>query len=181
MIITKKITLVIFLFLSFNVCSQKNDYLRLLIYPKLNIDTIYIRDSLVFFQQNYCVQIEIDTINIKNIKKYKYGGYILKRCRTKFKKEQLFNLNELKSINEIEILSIEISTSLIFELEKSYIKNKGSCISEEQKKFIYNVYQKNMKKIEKDKKSHIYIGAEIKGINSESFYITFTYPMLNIK
>jgi hypothetical protein len=163
----------------------KKEPIRLIVYAELNVDTINMSDSTSFFENDICLKIQIDTIDLSNIlfEVYKVNcfknAYKFRYKNANFYLNELFSIKDYECLKKYKIKSFWISTNLNMDLFG--IESNNNCLSERQKLFMYNIYTHYVKNTNKVF-SYLYLeNIKIGQDNIEENYINVRFSFPNFK
>ncbi len=105
----------------------------------LNDSTKIYRTDTNWLDTKICLQLKIDTINTRLIKKIRKSPHVFYYKKQIYDYQQLFDLKYLNDLVSTKIISFEVSLS--FNSEISSVKENSNCLNDSQKEYIENVWR----------------------------------------
>ena len=97
-------------------------------------------DSLNFVSKDYCIQLNLDTINKSEIVKHKTSNKVFLYQNKIFHKRQLFQVSKYQELIEYKISSFKVGAILNIDIKQA--KGEGNCLNQYQKWFLHNYGKK---------------------------------------
>lgn len=120
--------------------AQKSKY-KLLLYATIEDSVVLHKSDTSWLKKDICIQLNIDTINIANIKNNsnKYCKNCFLYNENIFYYSQLFDLNYYPDLIRMKIAYFTISTAIA--IDPPYITAPLNCLNEEQKILLKRLWE----------------------------------------